>query len=88
MMQVLYPTYTLKVVIQDRRADPVPGQITQVQDLSQLQALSNGGAPYRFYGAYGEKTGCDDVLKAVKDALLKANIAGGVTVTFERFEHK
>lgn len=79
-MLVLSPTYTLRIEIADRSR--VSGPVAD--GMSGLSFVQNPGSPYRYFGP--DKTGCDDVLKAVRDALKAANIEA--TVSFERFEHK
>lgn len=87
MMITLYPTYQLRVEVKDR--PPQTGQAMagafQASTGGSLQALGQSPSPYKWYGAFGEKTGCDDVLAAVKKALSDAGIQA--TVTLERFEH-
>lgn len=82
MMILMHPTYTLKIEIQDR-----PPQQNAIYP-NQMATLQGGSPvdPHKFYRS--GKTGCDDVLAAVKDALAKAGLSDGVTVSFERFEHK
>ena len=64
MMQVLHPTYTIRVTVKE---DP----------------LLSASEP-KFNSLKGT-TGCDEVLKLVKDALIAHGIQA--TVFFERFEH-
>jgi len=75
MMMVLHPTYTIKLEIQDR--------------LIQQDGMSVTAVPkyHKYFDEPAGKSGCDDVVAAVKAALAKAGISH-VTVHLERFEHK
>jgi len=87
MMRVLSPIYTLRLEIVDAVApqqsftgqgtiDPITGTLC-------LQTFPN---PYKWHNALMGKSGCDEVLAAVKDALEKAGIPAQVSL--ERFEHR
>ena len=79
MLTLLHPTYTLTVEIQDRLSDA--GQ----QLGGPGMYVTGGQMPTRKYATSG-KTGCDEVLMAVKDALHQAGV--WATVSLDRFEHK
>lgn len=88
MMQVLEPTYTIRIEIRDIIAGQVifgPGGGVMGQALNH-QGLSHPAPKRKFFDANNNKTGCDEVLSAVKKALADAGLAG--VVTLERFEHK
>lgn len=81
MLMVLHPTYTLRVRIQDR------------SDLQAGMGMGSAGIagsapqkPYRYYDSMTGKTGCDDVLAAVKEALSKAGVKADVSL--ESFKHE
>lgn len=77
MLQVLNPTYSLRVVIKDELPTPVMmDQMTSMQ------------SPYsrKWYDPLAGKTGCDDVLSAVKEALAKAGLQA--EISFVSFEHR
>lgn len=79
MMILLHPTYTLRISVHDRPQD---------QSLSGVMGNLNNApprVPFKFYDSTAGKIGCDQVLKAVGDALRSAGIAAGVF--FEKFEH-
>lgn len=80
----LFPTYTLRIEIRD--GAPVAQQFQAGQA---MHAVIGGAVPANPTGKYYSpaKTGCDDVLVAVRDALVKAGIPNA-NVTLERFEHK
>lgn len=63
MFTVLHPTYTLRVDIQDRSRDA--GQPILVGETMSGRQFANDDL---------SKTGCDEVLAAVRDALTKAGI--------------
>ena len=79
MMVVLNPTYTLRVVIKDEIAQNM---------IFQGQAASQNPPPTgrKWYDPSASRTGCDQVLSAVKDALAKAGVQA--EVSFDKFEHR
>ena len=83
MMQVLSPTYTLRLEIRDKLSSvPIDGLSTQ-----HPPALSPPA--YKFFDGLNGKTGCDEVLAAVKSALEKSDLASlDISLSLERFEHK
>ena len=86
MMQVLYPTYTLEIEVKD-----VPPQSNSMSGLQgQMGTLagvpSAPYSPYKWFNSGAGKTGCDEVLAVVRDALSKAGIQA--SVRFEKFEHR
>lgn len=75
MMIVLHPTYTLRVEVQDQyemNYDKKPG------------CFSDGR---RFFNSASGKTGCDEVMAVVKEALLKAGL-DHFAVSLERYEQR
>lgn len=81
MMRILNPTYTLTVVITDARPDN-QGQLV----VAQAQGIGFQPAPpslHKFHDRLG-KSGCDEVLAAVRSAV--KNIDAQCEVTLERFE--
>ena len=80
MLAVLNPTYTLRLVIKDALPEPMNYQIGQ----QQLASL-NSPVDRRWYNGLAGKTGCDEVLAAVRDALSKAGIQADIRL--DRFEH-
>lgn len=81
-MKSLEPTYTLRVAIVDAASEITPHMLQAQMLQGQFGATPNSARKYFKDG----KTGCDEVLAAVREALLKAGIRA--EVTFERFEHK
>ena len=80
MLAVLHPTYTLRVTVKDRM---------RVADANSAQGLASLGKPqnpHRFFNGLTGKTGCDEVLVAVKEALQSKGIV--CEIMFERFEHQ
>lgn len=75
MMMVLYPTYTLRVVVQE--PDPTPSGVTELSRGTFWDGIRDKGA-----------TGCDDVLAAVRDALKQSPIGNRVSIQLERFEER
>lgn len=73
MLMVLHPTYTLRVRVQDRMQQPT--SFTSGQEWN----------PHRYFDSRSGKTGCDEVLAAVKDALSKAGIEADVSL--DEFKH-
>lgn len=75
MIIVLHPTYTLQITVQ--RPDPT---------------VPASNPPRVTYGAFwdeiGDKTGCDQVLEAVRKALEGHSFSQHVTVRFENFEER
>ena len=71
MMRVLSPTYTLRVTVQDPLVAGDP---------------QHGIAVHKFFNGQTGKTGCDEVLAAVRKALEAAGLPR-VDVAIERFEH-
>lgn len=86
MMRVLVPTYTLRIEIGDPIPTPVQGVAMGVAH-HQYQAQVDPGTGQKYWNGLTGKSGCDEVVKAVQEALSKANVSHA-TVTFERFEHK
>jgi hypothetical protein len=84
MMRILHPTYTLKIEIKDvppsmqMQAEPGGGYVG-----SQFAASGDIGR-HKYFNSLANKTGCDEVMAAVKDALVKAGIQADIS--FERFE--
>lgn len=83
MLIVLNPTYSLRVVIKDALPENANSQFQNNNVLSQQQTSMNGR---KWYNGLTGKTGCDDVLSAVKEALNKANIQAEVSL--DKFEHR
>lgn len=77
MMIVPHPTYTLRVTVKDALK-------SSLNERQGLQAAE--GKPHKYFDAAGGKTGCDEVLNAVKAALIKSGVEADVSL--ERFEHK
>ena len=95
MMQVLNPTYTLRVEIKDRMREP-QSLINTVQAAAAVNVPPFGGGEMRppkpeplhkYFDGLAGKTGCDEVVQAVKDALMKYGITNA-SVSLERFEHR
>lgn len=90
MMHALYPTYTLRIEIADVPPPPNSGIFAGAQvGMVGGQGLvsSTYGVPtQKYYNSSMNKTGCDEVLAAVRDALSKAGIQS--IISFEKFEHK
>ena len=80
MMVVLNPTYTLRVTIRDETAQ---GSNMQAGFQGQMSSL-NPPSGRKWWDPLTDKTGCDQVLSAVKDALAKAGLQA--SVDFDRFE--
>lgn len=74
MLQILYPTYTLRLRIQDR------GDL--IRDKTFPHIMSN-----RYYDSASGKTGCDDVLTQVREALTTAGIVV-FELTLDCFDHE
>lgn len=81
MMMVLNPTYTLQIVIKD--APPTVNQAAMQGLGGQMSATA---FQRKWFNDATGKTGCDDVLAAVKEALSKAGL--DACVRLERFEQK
>jgi hypothetical protein len=79
MMMLLHPTYTLRLEIQDK-AHQATGQGISVN-------LGGGPKPHMYFDGLTGKTGCDEVLNAVRTALEKSGIQH-FSVYFEKFEHR
>lgn len=71
MMQILEPTYTLRVIVQDRMQ--IGGPIARGRFISGRQFFD------------GDQTGCDEVLSKVREAIRAAGISS-FSVALERFE--
>lgn len=83
MMMVLSPTYKMTVTVKDRLPVQQGNSIS-----AQTVAMSIGmepKSPYKFADMLHGKTGCDEALAAVKDALAKAGLEA--EVSFEQFSH-
>lgn len=83
MMMVLSPTYRMTVTIKDRLPTQ-QGNSTSAQ----TAAMSIGAepkSPYKFADMLRGKTGCDEAMAAVKDALAKAGLEA--EVSFDQFSH-
>jgi hypothetical protein len=80
VLQILNPTYTLRVEITDRFPEPqvVSPGATSVTNSTFGRQFSNG---------LTGKTGCDEVLALVRDALESKGVKH-FTVSLERFEQK
>lgn len=85
MLQVLSPTYTIRVEIKDKQQSQghslVVGSAQRPGEFRDIQKL------HQFFEGMDGKTGCDEVLAAVRNALQKAGIQN-VSVSLERFEHR
>ena len=76
MLMVMHPTYELRVEIKDVAAQ-------------QVTFSANPAEPYnghKFFDGLKGKTGCDEVLAAVKDALAKAGLQADVSL--QKFSHR
>lgn len=85
MMRVLSPTYTLRLIIRD--AYEMPNQMSGVGMAPSMPSPALGAMPagsYKFFATQGDDTGCNAVLKAVREALRNAGVQADVY--FERFE--
>lgn len=80
MMIVMHPTYTLRVVVKDRY--PERG----AKKTEELTSEDFELPKRRFYSAFGETTGCDEVLKVIREALDTAGLVD-CKVTLEKFDH-
>ena len=80
MMVVLNPTYSLRVVIQDAS----PQTMTYQAGSQTGMAMQNPPPGRKWWDPLAGKTGCDNVLAVVKDALAKAGLEA--QVSFDRFE--
>ena len=82
MFIVLSPTYKMTVTIKDC----LPQQSGTVS--AQTMAMGIGSepkSPYKFSDRLHGKTGCDEAMAAVKDALAKAGLEA--EVSFDQFSH-
>jgi len=77
MMIILHPTYTLRVEIQDR-----PGELSEA-----LTMTTGVRKLHKYADIMNNKTGCDEVLVAVKKAISDAGIEHAC-VSLEKFEHR
>jgi hypothetical protein len=83
MMVVLHPTYTLTITVKDRSS--LSAQLSGVGKIATCQSAPVN--PYKYFGGYNSnRSGCDEILVAVRDALAKAGIAAEISL--ERFEHQ
>jgi hypothetical protein len=83
MLRVLYPTYTLKIEIKD--IPPSAQMQGAVAMVMRPDGYMGNDCQNKYFNSVTGKTGCDEVLAAVKDALAKAGIQA--TLSFEKFEH-
>lgn len=83
MLQTLDPTYHLTLRIKDPY--PQPQVHTTGVALTMNGVVSNWEPTRKYFNDKNGKTGCDEVLTAVKKALLDAGIVADVF--FDRFEH-
>lgn len=84
MMQVLNPTYTLRIEIRDYPQMPqstlmTVGQVNGPMGVVQVPM-------HKWYKIQEGTIGCDEVLKDVREAFQKAGI--NASFIFERFEQK
>jgi hypothetical protein len=88
-LYVLNPTYSLRVVITDELPDQtMRGQTGMVwHEVPEGQYLRQPApSGHKWHDPLAGKTGCDEVLSAVKDALAKAGLQA--EVHFVSFEHR
>lgn len=83
MMQILWPTYTLRVTIKDMLTES--GTAISVPGFAGINSTLMAQTPQHKFHKDG-KTGCDEALAAVRAALQKAGLPNAV-VTLERYEH-
>ena len=76
MMTILHPTYTLRIEIQDKPRETGSGVMTG-------ETLSGR----KFSDPINGKTGCDEVIQTVHEALDKAGIRNFL-ISLESFQHK
>lgn len=80
-LKVLEPTYRFRVVVKDPVRMASMGTVAnQFKD-----AVDQPKSPQRWFNGLTGKTGCDEALAAVKDALSKAGIEADVWL--EQFSH-
>lgn len=88
MLQILNPKYTLRIEITDLLPSPqalgLQGGVILARG-SGAQDQAPSGRRFHNDTGFVSKTGCDEVLAAVKEALQKAGL-GNALVTLERFE--
>lgn len=89
-MQVMYPTYTLRVEIKDTPpAQLNSGGVGMVGYTPGMVGQGvTGGNPsgHKWFNSGAGKIGCDEVLKEVREALQKAGLSA--VITFDKFEHR
>jgi hypothetical protein len=88
-MRVLHPTYTLRIDIKDvppsAQMHVGVGAGVAVSGYAGQQFAHSGGIGcHKYFNPLANKIGCDEVMAAVKDALLKAGIQADIS--FEKFE--
>jgi hypothetical protein len=83
MLAALNPTYSLRVIIKDALPEPMSYQAGQQAGMAAMNSPANGR---KWYNGLTGKTGCDDVLSAVRDALNKVGIQAEVSL--DKFEHR
>jgi len=74
MMIDLHPTYTFRVVIQDRRSDNAGSLTWPTPNL-------------RYFNLSAGKSGCDEVWSIIRDALARADVQN-FSVQLEGFEFR
>ena len=77
MLQVLNPTYVFKVTFKD--------EITGMAAAVAAQNYPASTKLTKFFDSANGKTGCDEVLAAIKDALTKAGLT--CDVWLDTFKH-
>ena len=77
MIRVLNPTYVFRLEFKDE----ISGHMTAIA----AQNYPTSTRLTRFFDPLNGKSGCDECLAAIKDALSKAGI--NCSVTLEKFEH-
>lgn len=81
MMRVLEPTYQMRVTVKDPMRTGSMGTVAaQFKDARDIPP-----SPHKFFNSLAGKSGCDEALAAVKDALAKAGIEAEVWL--EQFSH-
>jgi hypothetical protein len=83
MFMVMSPTYKMTVTIKDRLPQQ-QGNMMSAQGVA-MSIGSEPKSPYKFADMLHGKTGCDEALAAVKDALSKAGLEA--EVFFDQFSH-
>lgn len=85
-MQILHPTYELRVTVRDVAKNNEPGSLIMCAQDALGRPYVPPSKPHKYFDGASGKIGCDEVTAAVSDALAKAGI--NASVWFESFSHK